>query len=202
MNASETIATAIAVLSLVISASTAWLTLFKRGRLRMTRPNIIGFAKDGFTPKLFLRFLLHSTARRGNLVEDMYVILVKGSDKVTLSIWGYGDSQQSLVRGSGLFVGPAGVAVNHHFIARSESDSIVEAGPCVIQVYASIAGKRRNQLLYSVELNIEDNHAREINSGNQGMLYDWDAESRQYYPQMFMREPTFEDLSTFERRKY
>jgi hypothetical protein len=59
----------IATLSLCISLLTAWLTLFRRGRLQMTKPAVVFFGFDNVpktTAKIFLRALLYSTAiRRG-----------------------------------------------------------------------------------------------------------------------------------------
>ena len=69
----------ISVLSLCISLTTAWLTLFRRGRLLMTRPNIVFFGFDDVpktTAKIFLRTLLYSTAVRGQVVEGMFVNFV------------------------------------------------------------------------------------------------------------------------------
>lgn len=167
----------------------------------MTRPNIIGFAKEGSRQKLFLRFLLHSTAKRGNLVEGMYVTLASGNETATFPTWGHGDNQENLVRGSGLFVSSEGVVVNHHFVARPHSYLLFKPGVCVLQIYASVVGMRKSQLLYTVEIQIEDVLAQTIN-GERGVLYDWDPELKQYSPQEFVRSPTFEDLSSFEHRRY
>ena len=82
----------------------------------MTRPTIVAFAFEGPTPKVFLRFLLYSTAQRGNVIESMYVVVVQGGKRLLYSFWGYGDSQASLVRGSGLFVSREGIAINHYFV--------------------------------------------------------------------------------------
>lgn len=116
MSAAEIVTAAIAVVSRGVSILTAWLTLFRRGRLRMTRPNIIAFAFDASTPEVFLRFLLCSSAERGIVIENMYVAVSQRQKERTYSFWGYGDTAASLVRAGGLFVGREGVAVNHHFV--------------------------------------------------------------------------------------
>ncbi len=95
----------IAVLALVGTAYTAWLTLLRRGAVRMTQPTVVFFGPDGGRadrapkPKVFLRTLLYSTADRGQVLENMYVVLRRGAESTTFSIWVYGD--QSLARGAG-----------------------------------------------------------------------------------------------------
>lgn len=62
----------ISMLSLCIAVSAAWLTLLRRGRLAMTKPNIVFFGFDAVpktTAKIFLCTLLYSTAVRGQAVE-------------------------------------------------------------------------------------------------------------------------------------
>lgn len=74
----------ISVLALVVSATTAWLTLFRRGTVRMTQPTMIFFGPDTPRspddlplPKVFLRTLLFSTSKRGRIVESMHVSLAR-----------------------------------------------------------------------------------------------------------------------------
>jgi len=48
----------VSILALTISVVTAWLTLFRRGTVRMTRPTAIYFGADGSassSPKVYLR---------------------------------------------------------------------------------------------------------------------------------------------------
>jgi len=56
----------------------------------MTRPNIIAFVYEDSKPEIFLRCLLFSTARRGNIIENMYVIFSQNNEKTMvqfLGIW-------------------------------------------------------------------------------------------------------------------
>src|SRR5205085_1280179 len=93
----------------------AWLTLFRRGIVKMTQPTVIFFGPDmGSEPKVFLRTLFYSTARRGQIVESMFVRVRRFESSQTFNIWVYGD--KSLTRGSGLYVGQEGVTCNHHFL--------------------------------------------------------------------------------------
>lgn len=105
----------ISVMAFIISATTAWLTLYRKGTVRMTQPTVIFFGPDiSVSRKVFLRTLLYSTAKRGRIVESMWVKLRRGESAQTFNIWVYGDS--SLARGSGLHVGENGVVCNHHFL--------------------------------------------------------------------------------------
>lgn len=107
----------ISALALGISSLTAWLTLFRRGTVKMTQPTVIYFGPDAprsnsAPPKVFLRTLLFATSKRGRIIESMHVALSRNETHQNFSVWVYGDER--LVRGSGLFVGEAGVAANHH----------------------------------------------------------------------------------------
>ncbi len=60
----QPISIVVSILALTISVVTAWLTLFRRGTVRMTRPTAIYFGADGSvdrSPKVYLRTLLYST---------------------------------------------------------------------------------------------------------------------------------------------
>src|SRR6266849_6487943 len=118
----------VSVLALAVSSVTAWLTLFPRGTVKMTQPTVIFFGPDNPRsrdetplPKVFLRTLLFATSKRGRIVESMHVSLSRNEAQQNFSIWVYGDER--LVRGSRLFVGETGIAVNHHFLAPKDGSS-------------------------------------------------------------------------------
>src|SRR2546421_7307666 len=106
----EGISIIISVSALAVSVTTAWLTLLRRGTIRMTQPTLVFFGPDGVAgdPKVFLRTLLYSTAKRGQIVENMFLKLRRHESAQTFNIWVYGDGP--LARGSGLFVGDNGGA--------------------------------------------------------------------------------------------
>src|SRR5437899_1605638 len=136
----------ISFLALAVSVTTAWLTLLRRGELRMTQPTVIFFGPDGSPRsgqkarlKVFLRTLMYSTARRGQTLESFYVNLQRGESKQNFSIWVYGD--KNLARGSGLFVPTEGIACNHHFLLPEDgTDFRLLAGEYILRVYAKKAG--------------------------------------------------------------
>jgi len=122
------VATIISVVSLLVSITTAWLTLFRRGTVKMTQPTVIFFGpdtprskRDGPLPKVFLRALLFATAKRGRIIQSLHVALSRNETHQNFNIWVYGNDK--LVRGSGLLVGETGVEANHHFLAPRDAGS-------------------------------------------------------------------------------
>jgi hypothetical protein len=118
----------ISALALGVSSVTAWLTLFRRGTVKMTQPTVIYFGPDAPRsrnvpppPKVYLRTLLFSTSKRGRVIESMHVTLSRNETRQNFNIWVYGDER--LVRGSGLFVGETGVEANHHFLTPKDGAS-------------------------------------------------------------------------------
>ena len=127
------ISVVVSTLALTISMVTAWLTLFRRGTVRMTRPTAIYFGADGSvdpSPKVYLRTLLYSTAKRGQIVESMFVKLRRGESIQTFNIWAYGEA--SLARGSGLYVGENGVTCDwllKNSLSRKRSEKLCNRKP-------------------------------------------------------------------------
>ena len=127
------------------SLTSAWLTWFRKGELRMTQPTVIFFGPDGRSTsgrrkhlKVFLRTLLYSTAHRGQTIESLYVNLERAQHRHNFPIWVYGDKQ--LARGSGLFVLAEGIACNHHFLLPEERSNFTPvAGEYVLRLYAKKA---------------------------------------------------------------
>jgi hypothetical protein len=107
--------------SLTLSLTVAWLTLFRRGTLRMTQPVQVAFLyENGTRPKIFLRTLLYATGKCGYVIEGLY-LKVKQPDSVqTYGFWGYGERDALMVAG-GLRVTEEGVAYNHHFLKITDT---------------------------------------------------------------------------------
>ena len=138
------------ILAVAISVATAWLTLFRRGTVRMTQPTTIYFGADASaspSPKVYLRTLLYSTAKRGQIIESMFVRLRRGESIQTFNIWVYGEG--SLARGSGLYVGENGVTCNHHFLLPADGTKFeFLPGEYKVEVYASLVAVKQPLLLY------------------------------------------------------
>ena len=133
----------ISVMSFTVSVAALWFTWLRRGRLSMTKPTLIFFGYDTeprLTPKVFLRTLLYSTSARGQVIEAMHVKLCRAGSEQIFSFWGYGETK-NITPGSGLFVGPTGVALNHHFVLSVQHpDYQFDAGPYSVLVFGELSG--------------------------------------------------------------
>ena len=143
----------------------------------MTRPTAIYFGADGSvdrSPKVYLRTLLYSTAKRGQIVESMFVKLRRGESVQTFNIWVYGEA--SLARGSGLYVGENGVTCDHHFLLPSDGTQFeFLPGEYRVEVYASLVGRKQPLLLSVTGLSMSEPIAKQTMigpgiSGPGGML--------------------------------
>jgi hypothetical protein len=184
----------VSALALAVSAVTAWLTLFRRGQLRMTQPTVVFFGPDGGSrgdaPKLkvYLRTLLYSTARRGQTVESMYVNLQRGETRQNFSIWVYGEHK--LARGSGLFVGHEGLACNHHFLLPEDGASFsLVAGTYTLRVFAKRVADAAPRELSSVRVSISDGHAAQLSKPDVGIYFDWGPDQQAYHAHVEERRP-------------
>jgi hypothetical protein len=184
----------VSALALAVSAVTAWLTLFRRGELRMTQPTVVYFGADGgprseaIRHKVFLRTLLYSTSRRGQTVESMYVNLQRGETRQNFSIWVYGEQQLS--RGSGLFVGQEGFACNHHFLLPEDGASFaLIAGSYTLRVFAKCVTDAAPRELTTVRVSISDAHSAQLGRPNVGIYFDWGPDQQAYHVHVEERRP-------------
>src|SRR5712692_5013822 len=192
-------ATSISLAALVVSGVTAWLTLFRRGTVHMTKPTVVFFGPDGgpkdgvpARPKVFLRSLVYSTGKRGHIVESMFVTLRRAETRQTFNIWVYGDER--LARGSGLFVGDTGVACNHHFLLPEDGTHFrFLAGDYQLDVFASLVGFSKTLHLSSITLTVPDQAASQLQDPECGIYFDWGPDSKRYHAHVekrqFVRKP-------------
>jgi hypothetical protein len=172
--------------ALVVSVTTAWLTLFRRGALKMTRPAVVYFGADGplkigedAPKKVHLRALLYSTGKRGCVVESMFVTLHRGESRQTFNIWVYGEDKLS--RGSGLFVGETGVVCNHHFLLPADGTQFqFLSGEYQVDIFASLVGSDTPHKLCSIKLGLPEVVAQQLLIPENGVYFDWGPESQQY----------------------
>jgi len=152
------ISIAISLLALSISGITAWLALFKRGTLLMTQPTSIFLGPDGgyfesTRNKVYLRTLLYSSSRKGQVIESMHVTLARGETKQNFSIWVHGQ-KNGLSRGSGLFVTHEGLTLDHHFLLPPDgSDFKFLAGDYKLSVFAKLVTNSNPILLFTIRSN-------------------------------------------------
>jgi hypothetical protein len=186
----------ISVLSLAVSAVTAWLTLFRVGTVKMTQPTVIFFGPDAprsrddaALPKVYLRMLLFSTSKRGRVVESMHVALARNEMHQNFNIWVYGE-RGNLVRGSGLFVGETGVAASHHFLTPDDGRSFrFTEGHYRLDVFAHMLGDRKPIRLFSQALDIPRDIAASLEEPGTGVYFDWGPDSSRYLPHVEKQAP-------------
>ncbi|MGO1081315.1 hypothetical protein [Inquilinus sp. CA228] len=170
------------IFSLSISGVTAWLTLFRRGRLAMTKPSLAFFGFDAVpkpTAKIFLRTLLYSTAVRGQVIEAMFAKLQHEGSEQVFSFWGYGETNQ-LAPGSGLYVGQTGIAANHHFILSvHQPDYEFIPGDYSIEVFSRLVGRESPIRLIKFELSLSREHA-DILARHGGVLFELNPDGGGY----------------------
>jgi hypothetical protein len=186
----------ISVLALAVSSVTAWLTLFRRGTVKMTQPTVIFLGpdtprarEDTPLPKVFLRTLLFSTSKRGRVIESMHVALSRNETHQNFNIWVYGD--EKLVRGSGLFVGETGLAANHHFLTpRDGSGFRFTEGRYRLEVFAHLLGDKEKIRLFSQTLEISAETGTALAPPSAGLYFDWGPDSSRYLPHVEKRPPS------------
>jgi len=192
----DPISITISVLALGISSMTAWLTLFRRGTVKMTQPTVVYFGPDAPRPhddsplpKVYLRTLLFSTSKRGRIIESMHVSLSRNETHQNFNIWVYGNER--LVRGSGLFVGETGIEANHHFLTPKDGTSFrfVE-GHYRLDVFARLLGDQKQTRLFSQTLEISRDIAAALAEPCTGLYFDWGPDSSRYLAHIDKRPPT------------
>jgi hypothetical protein len=171
----------ISIFSLFMAGLTVWLTLLRKGTIKMTQPAIIFFGRDpeGMS-KVFLRTLLYSTSKRNHIVESMFVKVKRGESLQTFNLWVYGDT--FLARGSGINVGPDGLVCNHHFLTPKDGTAYAFLpGGYTIEVYTSLVGRRSPLLLSTINLSLSDEHAAAMMNKDVGVFFDWGPNSQNFH---------------------
>ncbi len=204
-SATSLLALVVSILALAVSALTAWLTLLRKGEIRMTQPTVIYFGPDGGSKslgppeKIFLRTLLYSTGKRGQIIENMFVRLHREETRQNFNIWVYGD--KDLNRGSGLFVSDTGLAANHHFLLPPDGTSFqFSAGRYVLEVFVTNVGTRTPRLLYTVNLEITAENHKALSQPGHGLYFDWGPDAGHYLAHV--RPPPQTELPAFIREMF
>lgn len=173
-------------LAILVSATTAWLTLFRKGKLIMTQPTVVFFGPDGShfdsqKNKIYLRMLLYCTAKRGQVIESLHISLHRNESKQNFNIWVYGD-KGDLKRGSGLFVPQEGVTFDHHFLLPEDGANFdFLSGSYKLIVFAKLVGKSTLHELASIKLSISETQAVKLAGSNTGIYFDWGPDQQSYY---------------------
>jgi len=192
----------IACLALLISGVTAWLTFFRKGKLVMTQPTVIFFGPDGSKfdsskNKIYLRTLLYSTAKRGQVLESLHISIHRNESKQNFNIWVYGE-KGNLKRGSGLFIPQEGVTYDHHFLLPEDGANFsFNSGSYKLAVIAKLVGSPICHELASINLTINEVQAAQLTEPNTGIYFDWGPDQQSYHSHIDTRldkEPDIEQL--------
>lgn len=192
----------VSFIALIVSAITAWLTLFRRGQLMMTQPTVVFFGPDGSAfdsgkSKVYLRTLLYCTAKRGFVLESLFLSLQRNESKQNFNIWVYGE-KGSLKRGSGLFVPQDGVTFDHHFLLPEDgADFPFLAGAYTLKIFAKAVGQQAPFELMEVKVSIGEGHAKSLCEPRTGIYFDWGPDQQTYHPHIQTRHTETPDMKNF-----
>ncbi len=165
----------------------------------MTQPTVIFFGPDGSRfdsskNKIYLRTLLYSTAKKGNVLESLHVSLQRNESKQNFSIWGYGE-RGSLNIGSGLYVPQEGISYDHHFLLPEDgADFKFIEGSYKLIVYAKLVGSTAPIELSTIQLAINHNQELQLAEPNAGILFNWGPDQQAYYSHVDKKPPKGEDI--------
>ncbi len=183
----------LSIVALGFSVFTFWFTVLRKGTVRSTRPSFVAFCydfvgKEHPQAKIFLRCLLFSTAKRGWVIEDLFLrVSDQSRTNVEFSFWGHGD--KDLVRGSGLFIPENGIVTNHHFNPVDASTFFSFApGDYRLELIAKLAGAKDVETLWNGTLTVPSNAFSEPIDSRTAIYHNWSPAQSQY-------------LTTVEQRK-
>lgn len=152
----------------------------------MTQPTTVFFGPDGAMfergkNKVYLRTLLYSTAKRGQVLESLFISLHRNETKQNFNIWVYGE-KGDLKRGSGLFVPQEGVTFDHHFLLPEDgADFAFREGTYTLLVFAKLVGQQRSTELLTVRLSIGESQARSLSQPHTGIYFDYGPDQKSYH---------------------
>ena len=162
----------------------------------MTRPTLFFLGPDGGDEehsKIYLRTLFYSTSKRGLVIENIFVRLRRGESTQNFNIWVYGE--KDLFRGSGLYVGPEGIASNHHFLTPKDTGKFeFRTGQYRLEVFAKVVGRRMTKLLTSIDFQISDGDAVKLKKPGNGIYFDWGPDSESYHSHVDAKPRRFQEL--------
>ena len=139
--------------------------------------------------KVYLRTLLYSTAKRGYVIESLYISLHRNETKQNFNIWIYGE-KNDLKRGSGLFVPKEGVTFVYHFLLPKDgADFVFFAGTYKLSVFAQGIGQRVPTKLMTINLTISESESRSLIEPCRGIYFDWGPDQQSYHSHIAEKRP-------------
>ncbi|WP_297111599.1 hypothetical protein [uncultured Devosia sp.] len=180
---------AISAAALVVSATTFWFTVLRRGTVKMTKPTQvgIGFGDNGKKNQVFVRALMFATSKRGAVLENMFARVRAGERSQTFSVWVYGEPK-SMLRGAGLVVPETGIAANFHFLLRpDEPDFQLAPATYKIEVFGRLLGQTGEQLLSTSEIAVSSGLIGAAQD-RVGLQFDWAPDTDAYVGHVAKRQ--------------
>jgi hypothetical protein len=186
-----TIPIVLSVLAIAIAATSAWLTWFHRGSVRMTVPSMVVFGYDGrgdpsgLDPKVMVTTLLFSTGARGHAIETLFLRLRHRGSAHVFPVWSFAATNGTLGRGGGIFVGMTGVTGWHHFVASGDARSFrFKSGTYELDVLARADTWRQPIKLWTSNLVIPETSTPTRHDGTEQVWFDRDPESGDFVPRL------------------
>jgi hypothetical protein len=181
----ETLSLVFSGIAVSLSLTTTWLTLLRRGAVRMTQPSLIFFGPDGSRgpAKVFVRAFMYSTSDRGRIVDQMFARLSHREGTRSFTSWIVRDG--ALSRGAGLLIDRKGVAHDHHFLlANGAEEFAFYPGDYVVELFGTCVGRNRPVLLTSQRVHISASQAESLNRLDAGIFFDWNPEKSAYHSRL------------------
>jgi hypothetical protein len=194
------IAPVISLAALVVSLVTAWFTLFRRGTVKSTNPSFIAVRYDFVgknlpQAKIFLRCLLYSTGKRGQVIEALFLRVREGDRKEDFAFWGYGD--KDLVRGSGLYVPESGLATNHHFNPiQTGAGFLFSGGTYELELAAKLVGREAFVSLWHTSIQMPPEAFANSIQRDTAVFFSWSPQDGGYLPSVESRAGPIHALSS------
>lgn len=91
----------------------------------------------------------------------MYLRVHHRDGTYPFDFWGHTEGGK-LTLGSGLFVGPTGIACDHHFNPRRGSDFQYLDGAYRVEIFAVSVGKKQPKKLMEVAFTVDDGNAAQL----------------------------------------
>jgi len=152
---------------------------------------------DSNKNKVYLRTLLYSTAKRGQVLESLHISIHRNESKQNFNIWVYGE-KGNLKRGSGLFIPQEGVTFDHHFLLPEDGANFsFHSGAYKLAVIAKLVGSSTCHELASINLAINETQAAQLTETNTGIYFDWGPDQQNYHSHIDIRPENEPDIEHF-----
>jgi hypothetical protein len=172
---------AVAIGSFVISIVTLYLTYIQKGKLRLTRPTAIFFVRDGADGKfkIVVTALLYSTAKRGQVVESMFIKIIKNDIVTTFGEWIYWEGNR--VHLGRVKIGEEGRTLFDHFLLSEKTEEFsFSVGEYSLEMYAQKIGTKKPIKIFQTKFTLDNNTAESTTMKGPGFALLWNSDAQSY----------------------